>query len=164
MFYKVIEPEAGDLVRVKRKGGYYHFGIASGPNSIIHFTDIGGDIGATDGIYIRETSLEVFVKNDEIEVENHDKSPFFQEEIVERARSFIGSQTFRNKTYNLVTNNCEHFARYIFNGIAESTQISDGSVSMGTAVKQAINTVANVVEKKILRKRNSKSTKIVKTK
>lgn len=166
MFYKVEKPEMGDLVRVRRKskGGYYHFGIATGPDSIVHFTDIGGDFGVNNGILIRETTLSVFVLNDEIEVENHDKSPFFPEDIVYRARSFVGSSTFRDKPYNLLTNNCEHFARYIFNGIAESKQMNDGSIKIGSTVSQAINIAVDVVEKKIKGVGKSKSTKIVKRK
>ena len=52
MFYKVEKPEKGDLIRVRRKSGYFHFGIATGEDSIIHFTDIGCDFGQTNGISI----------------------------------------------------------------------------------------------------------------
>ena len=123
MFYKVNTVQTGELLRVKRKAGYYHFGIASSPKTVIHFTGANGDLAPDEGgIMIRETSLKKFIDGDELESKNTSKSPFNPKEIVKRARSFLGQTTFRGKPYNLVTNNCEHFARYIFEGSAESLQ------------------------------------------
>ena len=123
MFYKVDKPQSGDLLRVKRNAGYYHFGIASSKNTIVHFTGADGDLAPDNGgIMIRETSLKKFLNGDELQAKNSCKSPFKPKEIIARARSFIGQTTFRGKPYNIVTNNCEHFARYVFEGSAESLQ------------------------------------------
>ena len=90
---------------------------------MVHFTGANGDLAPDEGgIMIRETSLKKFIDGDELESKNTSKSPFNPKEIVKRARSFLGQTTFRGKPYNLVTNNCEHFARYIFEGSAESLQ------------------------------------------
>lgn len=162
MFYKVEKPETGDLIRVRRKAGYFHFGIVTGENSVVHFSDIDGDLKSGGGILIRETTLEIFAKNRAFEVENHSKSPFSQEEIVDRARSFIGASTFRDKTYNLLTNNCEHFARYIFEGVAKSSQITDGSHVVKATATQAVHSVGKLLRKNVFKRKASKTKDLVK--
>lgn len=147
MFYKVEKPKPGDLLRVKRSAGYYHFGIASSNKTVIHFTGANGDLSDdSGGIMIRETSLKKFVENDELEAKNSSKSPFNPKEIIERARKYLGCTTFRGKPYNLVTNNCEHFARYCFEGSAESLQTEVTTDNIKKTAKIAGKTINNAVK------------------
>ncbi len=156
MFYKVLKPKTGDLLRVKRNAGYYHFGIASSSNTVIHFTGANGDLAPDEGgIMIRETSLNKFVSGDELEAKNSCRSPFNPKEIVSRARNFLGQTTFRGKPYNVVTNNCEHFARYIFEGAPESLQTEITVDNVKKTAKIAGRTLNNKIKeivKKLKRK------------
>jgi hypothetical protein len=47
-------------------------------------------------------------------------NPFPPQETIERARSKLGEQG-----YNLLLNNCEHFAFWCKTGVAKSTQVDD---------------------------------------
>ena len=163
MFRVIEKPQAGDLLRVKRKKGYCHYGIATSEDTVVHFTGAENDLSYDGGgIMVRETSLSIFVKQDVLTVKSAEDSPFTREEIVERARSFIGQTRFRKKKYNFITNNCEHFARYIFNGKAESTQVQRGTkvvkkagaiaVGVATAVGGAVATAVVATKKKLKRK------------
>lgn len=151
-------PHVGDLVRVRRKQGYAHFGIAVAPDRVVHFTGAEGDLSKdSGGIMVRETSLSLFLQNDVLEVENTCKSPFKPEEIVDRARKFVGSTKFRNMSYNFITNNCEHFARYVYSGKARCYQVRKGVVAAGATAavvaagvvtKAVVNAVKTATKKK----------------
>ena len=137
-FKKVYRPFPGDLVRVKRKQGYYHYGIATDHFHIIHYSDFGSDsVLDPNKTRIIETKLEDFLRGGKCEKVEPFDSPFSKEEIVERARSYLGTYKFRGKTYNIVTNNCEHFARFIYYGEADSEQVKK--------VAQTAVTVAGIV-------------------
>ena len=143
-FKKNIVPQAGDLLRVHRKikgfiKPYYHYGIAVDENTVIHFTALNSDLGE-DGEpkKIIISSLSRFLLGDTLEVWAPYNSPYKPEEVVERARSYIDSAIFRRKKYNFVTNNCEHFARYVYYGKVTSVQVRHWTTGIIGAVGIAL--------------------------
>ncbi len=161
----VVDPNSraprqyGDVMCAARTG-YLHFGICSGDDSVIHFTDNSGkDISSCNEVI--ETDYATFKKADKVFVlsfpEAHDgeivytrtqdaMGAFFRgpsinfdlrrlfrrlqeirnyklyspEETVQRARSRLGQTG-----YDLVKNNCEHFAIWCKTGIHESHQVNE---------------------------------------
>ena len=128
----------GDIVYVKRRG-YRHFGIYTGNQQVIHYYKERNKL-LCDGI-ITETSLNEFMSgSDTLYVLNGigpaaknnlfdwiikrvfggEINPFPPQETIERARSKLGEQG-----YNLLLNNCEHFAFWCKTGVAKSTQVDD---------------------------------------
>ena len=143
------ELKKGDVLCVHRMGGAYdHYAIYIGNRKVIHYSDEGSDLG--NDIRIRKATLsqfkngasEIFVidfdayqdyiENPELfdfvglfklafdnlfDNELHLYSP---EETVERAKSRLGE-----RAYNLLLNNCEHFAIWCKTGKSESTQVQN---------------------------------------
>ena len=117
----------GSVIKVKRWNGvYYHYGIyVKEPfirASVIHYTDEDSDF---HGI-VRETPLEDFLqeKNDfSVCLFNpkHYHHIYSGEETVRRARSKLGTGD-----YNILTNNCEHFATWCKTGVQNSSQFDKG--------------------------------------
>lgn len=135
-FKKVDRPLKGDLLRVHRQLGYYHFGVAVSEDRVIHFSAPEQDITDKTKMRIIETPLKDFLKGDELEVWQPYDSSFSREEVVKRAKKHVNSNRFRNKYYNVVTNNCEHFARYCYYDKNESKQVV--TVTVGAAIMGAI--------------------------
>ena len=118
----------GDVVRVTHKL-YDHYGIyvkASTGARVIHYT---GENGPQDfNGMVRETPIGVFLNGEkkytvcEFDPRRY-RTIYSGEETVERARSRLGQ-----KDYNLVTNNCEHFAVWCKTGKDESSQVRDLSL------------------------------------
>ncbi len=126
--------QPGDILYVKRTG-YRHFGIYAGNQQVIHYYKEKNPL-VSDGI-ISETTLADFQGvSDTIYVLNstaQSDPPLFDwivrrllgddielyspEETVARARSKLGE-----RGYNLLLNNCEHFALWCKTGIAQSSQ------------------------------------------
>ena len=144
--------ENGDVIKVNR-GAYDHYGVYALNNnepSVIHYT---GATGPADfNGMVRETSLKEFLNgaksftvcnfpdNDEININNNKlnhNSPLYMvwqevkkslhkdyhlysgEDTVKRARSQLG-----RTGYNLICNNCEHFAVWCKTGVRESSQVN----------------------------------------
>jgi len=110
---------AGDII-VANRILYNHYGIYAGNGKVIHYTSDSCDFGAN--VKVRETSLNQFVLGSEYKVlqfeGNTDKlRQFSREETVRRARSRKGECS-----YNLIFNNCEHFAIWCKTGINKSLQ------------------------------------------
>lgn len=113
----------GSVIKVKRwHGVYYHYGIyVKKPfihASVIHYTNEGSDF---NGI-VRETSLEDFLQGESgfsVCFFSPTRYPHIYSgaETVRRARSKLG-----NGDYNLVFNNCEHFATWCKTGERSSSQ------------------------------------------
>ena len=147
------EIKLGDVVGVHRMQGIYdHYGIYTGNGGMIHYADPSGDFGTN--IVIHETTLEKFKESSEylfvidfeqffrkkniklfdilkpgyIDIANLYKLLFESnnyrlyspEETVIRAKSRLGE-----KEYNILTNNCEHFAIWCKTGVSESTQVEN---------------------------------------
>lgn len=153
-FIKQSYPIQGDLLRVHRKEGYYHFGIAVSHDRVVHFTaektDLSKDVKE---FKIIETSLTRFLLGGELEIEEPYKSPFEREDVVKRAKNYANSSCFRGKPYNFVSNNCEHFARYCYDGTASCDQVMTVALFVAalgaTAVTLAAKKIASTRRKKI---------------
>lgn len=142
-FIKTRIVERGDIIRVKRSKGYYHFGIASSKDTVIHFTGDNNDsILDSKGVKVRETSLERFLRGDILEVMFPYDSDFARDIVVERAKDFLGEEIVLGKTYNVITNNCEHFARYCYYDERSSKQVE----KVTSIAKKAIDKVGRMVE------------------
>lgn len=139
----------GDIVGVDR-GFYEHYAVYVGDDRVIHYAGDGGDFGGD--VAIREASFQDFLGEETSYFvcefpENH-KHPqkrrhiassvmpdmrdlldmfksaqyhlFSPEETVERAYSRLGE-----RNYNLLMNNCEHFAIWCKTNISESWQVKE---------------------------------------
>lgn len=111
----MANPKRGDIIYVKRYGGIYeHYGIFINSEKVIHRKETG----------VERTTLADFCK---------DSSKFHIERsanpdlAVKRAISRLGEPG-----YNLVTNNCEHFARWCHSGKEYSVQADN--IVIGAAV------------------------------
>ena len=97
---------------------YKHYGVFIGGNKVTHFAPLGGnEISMENGI-IHETTLENFLKGRALHVDLEVIPAFSEQEIVKRAMSKVGE-----KGYNLINNNCEHYARWCVTGNSESFQV-----------------------------------------
>jgi HRAS-like suppressor 3 len=92
-----------------------HHGVYVGNGRVIHnkwlvfnFTHCG----------VCEVSLAEFSLGRPITQQVQVNATFTPEEIVARARSRLGEQS-----YDLITNNCEHFTRWCLTGVSRSLQI-----------------------------------------
>ena len=108
----------GDQIYVYRNffqldGLYKHHGIDYGDGTVIHYRK--------PSEIIEQTSMATFSRGNPIYlVEYHEKFRFLPDVTVERAESRLGE----NK-YNLLFNNCEHFANWCVTGISHSQQVKD---------------------------------------
>lgn len=144
------EVENGDVIKVNR-GTYDHYGIYVKPGRVIHYT---GETGPEDfNGMVRETSLDEFLNGAEKfcvcrfpecprELDKLESLParnralwetwqdmkrsrlkeyhlYSGAETVARARSELGK-----KGYNLICNNCEHFAMWCKTGVKDSGQVN----------------------------------------
>ena len=112
--------QSGDIILTDR-GLYQHYGIYAGKGRVIHYAAENGDFGINIGV--RETSLNDFALNGKCRVvyiagNNIWAKKYSRKETVQRARSRLGE-----KHYNLVFNNCEHFAFWCKTGLSKSAQV-----------------------------------------
>jgi len=121
VFYNVtanLKIRPGDVLYANR-GIYKHYGVYAGDDTVIHFAPLAGaEINAENAV-IHETTLDDFLRGGTLEIDKKARARFSRQKIVERARSQIGS-----KSYNLVFNNCEHFALWCKTGEYESKQVN----------------------------------------
>jgi hypothetical protein len=113
--------EAGDIIgdpRNKAGYDYEHYGVYIGDNKVIHYMTPNNSGKASDG-EVCETTLDGHFDKDKIFVLKFDKEKVFSpEETVKNAKSLLGE-----KKYDLISNNCEHFALWCKTGIRKSYQI-----------------------------------------
>jgi len=108
----------GDQIYVLRPlmgmdGVYEHHGIDCGDGTIIHYSKANNDPK------IARTSYEAFSWGKSVFVKRHVTS-YVPDVVVARAESRLGEQQ-----YNLLSNNCEHFATWCKTGRNESLQLAD---------------------------------------
>ena len=109
MKWSFIEPSMGDVIRVSL-GTLYHFGIYVSDSEVIQFgLPPTRRIGPDSEVEVLASDIDAFLAGGFLEVCEYDRkekkklrSP---EEIVNYARSKIGT-----RGYNILYNNCEHFA------------------------------------------------------
>lgn len=142
-------PNYGDVIYVQRIG-YKHFGIYIGDNKVIHYAH-----DSENKLCIHETNMDSFMDGDTelyacnfpesygrpspiqincllatpqfnllgLWLKNNKKSDYHlysPADTVRRARQRLGEME-----YNLIINNCEHFALWCKTGIKESHQVND---------------------------------------
>ncbi|WP_204368519.1 lecithin retinol acyltransferase family protein [Neosynechococcus sphagnicola] len=90
---------------------YQHHGIDCGDGTVIHYRKPSETIECT--------SLETFALGGSIYIKPY-ATCFLPEVVVHRAQSRLGEQQ-----YNLLSNNCEHFATWCKTGVNYSDQIQD---------------------------------------
>lgn len=122
MDWKFKEINVGDVVRVNM-GSYYHYGVCTADDRIVQFglpilnpNEKDVEVCATDiNTFLCGRFAEVMVLNKKEEKQKNDVKT-----IVEKAENSIGE-----KGYNLLHNNCEHFAnRCVFN-VGKSNQVEN---------------------------------------
>ena len=108
----------GDRIYVYRNWGqleglYQHHGIDCGDGSVIHYRK--------PSETIERTSLQTFSWGNPVYVVEYGEGfGYIADAVVEKAESRLGEQE-----YNLLFNNCEHFASWCKTGISESSQIKN---------------------------------------
>ncbi len=115
---------AADHLRVRRlvpRLGlpYYHHGICVSAKSVVHFS---GNLENKRGASIRRAELDEFAEGECVEVVPYQQA-LPSDEVLFRAESCIGE-----RDYNVVTNNCEHFAVWCKTGRFQSRQVDAVSV------------------------------------
>lgn len=127
-----VYPRKGDIICKNSAGGLYqHYGIYVGDNKVVHFSGPKGQEINPLEADINETTLKDFLKGEKLyimrEKSESKLKPLPEDEIVRRARNEIG----RHKgSYDLVFNNCEHFAYYCRFGVKKSQQVEDVASSL----------------------------------
>jgi hypothetical protein len=108
--------------------GYTHHGIYVGAGYVIQYSGFSGESFNTHDIVainqqkrspIEVVSLNDFTQGERYWIEDHPYTKFTREEIVQRAYSRVKEQK-----YNLVFNNCEHFANWCVYGVEHSHQVN----------------------------------------
>lgn len=139
-------PKKGDHIRVVRAGALYaHHGIYVSDKEVIHFAGPTGDFQlSVSNVEIRKTTLKKFLNGGTLEVkeytEEQKKDLLTPEQIVSLARESIGS-TGRFFRYNIIFNNCEHFATFCTTGKYSSRQVK--RVLSLTAYLNFLNNIQN---------------------
>lgn len=96
---------------------YTHHGIYIGNNQVIHYSGLADDQSSGE---ICQVSLEKFCNGNKVRVKQHPSRKYSPIETVERASSRI-----LEDWYNVLLNNCEHFANWCIEGKHESEQVND---------------------------------------
>lgn len=138
----------GDVIGVSRKGLYEHYAIYIGNDRVIHYCGEGNDFGGRVSVHeaplcefikdsrdyfvvwfdegrpIKLQCRTAFIFNSTADLYNSKyneskKKTYSAEETIKRAKSRIGEEQ-----YNLVSNNCEHFAMWCKTGVSESSQVN----------------------------------------
>ena len=121
-------------------GHCFHHGIYCGDDEVIHYIN---------GKRIGKTSLSKFTKKQKIYIKRHRKS-FSQTRVVKRAKRRLGE-----RNYNLIFNNCEHFANWCKKGRSRSSQVKElpkSSVKVASGGIKKVKKVATGIQKGVLRK------------
>ena len=143
------ELRKGDVIGVNRLGGAYdHYGIYTGRGKVIHFSNEGSDTGndlrirratlaqfknSADNVFVVDfEAYRDYVENPELfdfvglfklafdDLFDNKITLYSPEETVKRAESQLGKGK-----YNLVFNNCEHFAVWCKTRKHESSQVQN---------------------------------------
>lgn len=135
----------GDHIWVSRPLGYApvaytHHGIDCGDGTVIHFTGEPGKNTKSDASIARSIMSE-FALDSIVHMREYSQQDDPQV-VIDRAESKLGS-----KEYNLVTNNCEHFATWCCTGrtASEQVRIVSSLTTTGAAAATSLGTTAGVV-------------------
>ena len=119
--WKTKKPVSGDHIRVSR-GLYYHHGIYADDYCVFHFASPSDNEMNPETARVLYTTLDQFLKGGILEVReysfeeiNKKRNP---KEIIDEAIKSIGEGG-----YNVISNNCEHFANRCVFGESTSEQV-----------------------------------------
>lgn len=132
------------------RGLYTHHGIFVGRNRVIHYSGMGS--GLHKGC-IESTSLEAFLQNKKARIKTYKKVYFRGPEICRRARSRLGEDE-----YNLLFNNCEHFATWCATDRHSSEQINAATERLSS------NLVTHLLMRQVAKQTAEQTTKVLLTK
>lgn len=110
MKWELIEPSRGDIIRIKA-GNIYHYGVYVSDSEVIQFGVAPNQRGAiTDSeVEVLSTDIDTFINGEFLEVgvldKKEQKNRVPADKTVEMARGRLGE-----RGYNILYNNCEHFA------------------------------------------------------
>ncbi len=114
----------GDVIFVERMGLYRHYGVYVGKGEVIHYSSMDGDF--SHDISIHKSTMDQFLDGavgyhicrfpKQTNLNNYHL--FTKKETVQRAYQRLGE-----RQYNLLGNNCEHFAIWCRTNISESGQV-----------------------------------------
>jgi hypothetical protein len=119
--------QRGDHIRAGRPWNPHHDGIYLGDGLVIHLTG-GTPDGGKAAASVQIDSLARFAAGRPVTVRRY-SGTHDPEEIVTRAISRLGEGN-----YDLISNNCQHFARWCATGDHESEQIRSVAATTGTVV------------------------------
>lgn len=124
MKWELKEPTFGDIVKVKAES-IYHYGIYMSDDEIIQFglSPIQRKEMPDSEIEVCVSNIDEFMVSDFLEVgvpEKKDGKRFSPKKTIDIARSKIGE-----KGYNILYNNCEHFAYACYFGKSVSSQVDE---------------------------------------
>ena len=120
---KQIRP--GDVIFVERSCNLYrHYAVYVGDGEIIHYASESGDFG--ENVSIHKTTMEQFLDGAKqyfiCKFPKHSRIKgyhlYTKRETVERAYQRLGE-----RRYDLLGNNCEHFAVWCRTNISDSSQV-----------------------------------------
>ncbi len=112
----------GDIIFALRYAGtYLHYEVYVGNKKVIHFATEDFDDNTWAHAKIIQTSIEDFAHGADVYIEQERKGAKRDIDTVVYAKAHLGSGL---KSYNPVTNNCEHFANMCKYGEKKSYQIS----------------------------------------
>lgn len=106
----------GDQIYVYREffkldGVYEHHGIDCGDGSVIHYRK--------PSEVVERTSVGTFTRGQKVYVRRYPVR-YIADTAIQRAESRLGEQK-----YNLLFNNCEHFATWCVTGVSDSRQVRE---------------------------------------
>ena len=122
--WKLIDLYPGAHIRAK-VNSFYHHGIYIGNDEVVQFGLPFEMYKNNDEVKVLRSNISEFCgNNDFIEVYVYSKKELKQkysdEEIIKNALSHVGEGG-----YNILRNNCEHFANYCVFGVKKSEQIDN---------------------------------------
>jgi hypothetical protein len=115
---------------VSPRRGYLHHGIYVGDGKVVHYSGLAN--GLVRGS-VEETSLARFGRGRPVWIKSHAPSSFEPREVIRRARSRVGEDSYR-----LFTNNCEHFCEWCLRGEPRSYQVEAWLARPGRALRAAV--------------------------
>ena len=125
----------GDHIYVKRFL-YTHHGIDCGDGNVIHYT---GTLWKRKGAEVQKTPLLAFTHGHPVYIRQYTPKADPQE-VLKRAEERLGEVR-----YDLLFNNCEHFATWCITGIGQSAQVKKAfhtvAVLAATAIISGVATV-----------------------
>jgi Lecithin retinol acyltransferase len=106
----------GDHLQASRDLGYHHDGIDLGDGSVVHLA--GEPLGSKNSARVRIDSIDVFCGDGIITIRPYSEMAN-PDQTIARAMSKID-----DAAYDLVFNNCEHFATWCVTGRHDSDQVT----------------------------------------